>query len=250
MSPTPAAPGALTPESAPPRVLLVDDEEAITAGLAPFLHRSGFAVTTAADGDVALEICQTLRPDVVVCDVMMPTVDGREVVRRLRAGADWTPVILLTKIGESHERSAALEEGADDYLNKPFDPQELVARIRAVLRRTTPGERPLASANRLVSGDLVLDRVARRVFLAGREVTLTPRAGLLLDYLMSRPGELHTRERLLSVLWGFDFPSGTRAVDHRIAEVRRVLGDDPSMPRFVETVPSLGYRFRGQVSRG
>lgn len=234
----------------PPKVLLVDDEAAITDGLAPFLQRSGFAVTTAADGDVALEECRTLRPDVVVCDVVMPTVDGREVVRRLRAQADWTPVILLTKVGESHERSAALEEGADDYLNKPFDPQELVARIRAVLRRATPGERPLAAASRLVSGDLVLDRVARRVFRDGREVTLTPRAGLLLDYLMSHPGELHTRDRLLSVLWGFDFPAGTRAVDHRIAEVRRVLGDDAAAPVFIETVPSLGYRFRAAVTRG
>lgn len=233
-----------------PTVLLVDDEEAITASLAPFLRRSGLEVITAADGDEALDLCRALRPDLVVCDVMMPTVDGREVVRRLRAQADWTPVILLTKVGESHERSAALEEGADDYLNKPFDPQELVARIRAVLRRLTPGERPLAAASTLISGDLVIDRTARRVFLDGREVTLTPRAGLLLDYLMSHPGELHGRDRLLSVLWGFDFPAGTRAVDHRIAEIRRVLGDDPSTPRYVETVPSLGYRFSGTVTRG
>ncbi len=240
------------PSSAPARtrVLLVDDEEAITTVLAPFLSRSGFAVATADDGHVALEMCRRERPDIVVCDVMMPTVDGREVVRRLRAEEDWTPVILLTKVGESQERSAALDEGADDYLNKPFDPQELVARIKAVLRRLTPGERPLAAASRLVAGELVLDRTSRRVFLAGREVTLTPRAGLLLDYLMSRPGELHTRDRLLSVLWGFDFPAGTRAVDHRIAEIRRVLGEDPVTPRFIETVPSMGYRFRASVVRG
>lgn len=234
----------------PPKVLLVDDEEAITAGLAPFLQRSGFAVTTAADGDEALARCAAERPDVVVCDVVMPTVDGREVVRRLRAQADWTPVILLTKVGESHERSAALEEGADDYLNKPFDPQELVARVRALLRRSSSGERPLSAASRLVAGDLVLDRTARRTFLAGREVTLTPRAGLLLDYLMSHPGELHRRDRLLSALWGFDFPTGTRAIDHRVAELRRVLGDDPTAPRFIETVPSLGYRFVAAVTRG
>lgn len=241
----------MNPEaSPPPRVLLVDDEEAITASLAPYLQRSGLDVTTAADGDEALDLCRTLQPDLVVCDVLMPTVDGREVVRRLRAQADWTPVILLTKVGESHERSAALEEGADDYLNKPFDPQELLSRIRAVLRRLTPGERPLAAASRLVSGELVLDRTARRVFLDGREVTLTPRAALLLDYLMSHPGELHARDRLLSVLWGFDFPAGTRAVDHRVAEIRRVLGDDASAPRYVETVPSLGYRFTGSVIRG
>ncbi len=237
-------------ESSAPKVLLVDDEEAITTALEPFLRRCGYDVTVAADGDAALTACRQVRPDIVVCDVMMPTMDGREVVRRLRAGSDWTPVILLTKVGESHERSAALEEGADDYLNKPFDPQELVARIKAVLRRSTPGERPLAAASRLVCGDLVLDRTARRIFHAGREVTLTPRAGLVLDYLMSHPGELHSRERLLSVLWGFDFPAGTRAVDHRIAEIRKALADDPADPQYLETVPSMGYRFRGKVLRG
>lgn len=231
-------------------VLLVDDEEAITTSLGPFLQRSGFAVATAPDGVEALAACQRTRPDIVVCDVMMPRMDGREVVRRLRAASDWTPVILLTKVGESHERSAALEEGADDYLNKPFDPQELVARIKAVLRRVTPGERPLAAATRLICGDLVLDRTARRVHLGGREVALTPRAALLLDYLMAHPGEVHARDRLLSVLWGFDFPAGTRAVDHRVAEIRKVLRDDAADPAFIETVPSLGYRFCGTVTRG
>lgn len=242
----------MTPRAAggPPLVLLVDDEEAITAGLAPFLGRSGFEVLTAADGREGLARCAAERPDVVVCDVVMPGVDGREVVRRLRAAADWTPVILLTRVGESHERSAALEEGADDYLNKPFDPQELVARIRALLRRSSAGGPPLTAATRLVAGDLVLDRTARRTFLAGREVTLTPRAALLLDYLMSHPGELHRRERLLSALWGFDVPTGTRAIDHRIAEIRRVLRDDPGTPRWIETVPSLGYRFVAAVTRG
>lgn len=236
--------------TAPQTVLLVDDESAITTSLAPFLVRSGFSVVTAADGIEALDACREHRPDIVVCDVMMPRLDGREVVRRLRAAEDWTPVVLLTKVGESHERSAALEEGADDYLNKPFDPQELVARIKAVLRRVTPGERPLAAASRLVSGDLVLDRTARRALLSGRELPLTPRAALLLDYLMSHPAELHTRERLLSVLWGFDFPAGTRAVDHRIAEIRKALGDDATDPVYVETVPSAGYRFRAPVRRG
>lgn len=105
-----------------------------------------------------------------------------------------------------------------------------MARLRAVLRRSVPGQPPLSVATELISGDLVLDRSARRVFLAGREVTLTPRASLLLDYLMSHPGELHGRERLLSALWGFEFPTSTRAVDHRIAEIRRVLNDDAGTP--------------------
>lgn len=234
-----------------PTVLLVDDEEAITAALAPFLERSGFEVRVAEDGQAALETLDVWHADVVVSDVMMPRVDGRELVRRLRTRDDWTPVVLLTQVGESFERSAALDEGADDYLNKPFNPQELAARIRAVLRRRAPGgEKPLSTAERLVSGDLVVDRSARRVFLAGSEVVLTPRASVLLDYLMAHPGELHTRDRLLQALWGFDLVPSTRAVDHRVAEIRRVLRDDAGAPRFVETVPNLGYRFCGQVRRG
>lgn len=237
-------------DSPSPRVLLVDDDETITAGLGAFLQRSGYEVSTAGDGVEAVARCREWGPDIVVCDVLMPRLDGRGVVRALRQAEDWTPVILLTGVGASHERSAALEEGADDYLNKPFDPQELVARLRAVLRRTTPGHPPLSAAGRLTSGDVVIDRTSRRVFLSGREVILTPRASLLLDYLMSHPGELHTRQRLLSALWGFDFPASTQAVDHRVAEIRRVLGDDAGTPRYVETVPSLGYRFCGAVRRG
>ena len=118
-----------------PHVLLVDDERAILDGLAPFLERSGLRVSTAGDGQQALDVHAATPADILVCDVLMPRLDGRSLVRRLRAGGDWTPVVLLTQVGESYERSAALEEGADDYLNKPFDPQELLARVRAVLRR-------------------------------------------------------------------------------------------------------------------
>ncbi len=233
-----------------PRLLLVDDEEAIRTGLEPFLARSGYAVVTAADGMAALRVLDTTRIDIVVSDVLMPGVDGRELVRRMRAARNWTPVILLTQIGESHERSAALNEGADDYLSKPFDPAELLARVRAVLRRSEPGRPPLSAADRLRCGPLILDRAARRTWLDGREVTLTPKASMLLDYLMTHPGEAHTREHLLTALWGFDFAVTTRAVDHRVAEIRRVLADDAAAPRFVETVAGVGYRFRGEVDRG
>lgn len=231
-----------------PVVLLVDDEAEITANLAQILGRSGFEVHTAADGEQALASVADTEPDLVVSDVLMPGLDGRELLRRLRADGRWTPVILLTQVGESFERAAALDEGADDYLNKPFDPQELISRIRAVLRRHRQGSADLARRDRLRSGDLELDRVGRRVFLRDTEVTLTPRTVALLDYLMSRPRELHTRDRLLASVWGYDFPVSTRAVDHRVAELRRVLGDDPSNPRWVETVQGMGYRFVGTVS--
>lgn len=151
-------------------------------------------------------------------------------------------------MGEAGERALALDEGADDYLNKPFDPVELVARVRAVLRRAGGGRPLSARAEVTVAGDLRLDRVAHRTFLAGRELTLTPKATLLLDYLVSHPDELHTRERLLQVLWGYEHPVGTRAVDNRVAELRRALGDDAAAPRYVETVPGRGYRFVATVS--
>ena len=152
------------------KILLVDDEAAITDNLAPFLERAGFAVAVAGDGEAALQKVSQFAPDLIILDVLMPRMDGRAVLRHLRRNNDWTSVILLTQVGESVERAMALEEGADDYLNKPFDPQELVARIRAVLRRTHLGQPPLAAAERLVSGDLILDRVARRVKVKGSEV--------------------------------------------------------------------------------
>jgi DNA-binding response OmpR family regulator len=233
--------------SSSPLILLADDEATITANLAPFLQRSGFRVTALADGQAALEFVQKHNPDLVVLDVLMPGLDGREVLRRLRREGDWRPVILLTQVGEATERALALEEGADDYLNKPFDPYELLARIRAVLRRAHSGQPSLASAWRLASRDLVFDRRARRVLLAGRSLTLTPKAMAVLEYLMTHPDELLTRERLLDTVWGWDYPAGTRTVDTRVAELRKVLGDDAGNPRFIETLAGEGYRFIAPV---
>jgi len=232
------------------KVLLVDDEKAITENLGPFLERAGFSVSIAPDGVEAISQVKNYNPDLIVLDVLMPRMDGREVLRRLRSAGNWTPIILLTQVGEASERAMALEEGADDYLNKPFDPHELVARIRAVIRRARPGHPPLAAAERLACGELVLDRRARRVYLKSGELTLTPKAVTLLEYMMTHPDELVTRERLLDVVWGWDYPVGTRAVDTRIAELRRALGDDPTEPVYIETVPGQGYRFVGVVESG
>lgn len=230
-----------------PRLLLVDDETAITANLAPFLERAGFSVSTAGDGAQAVQQISRVKPALVILDVLMPRMDGRQVLRHLRQAGDWTPIILLTQVGEASERAMALEEGADDYINKPFDPRELVARIRSVLRRARPGQPPLAAAWKLVSGRLLFDRRAHRVFLDGEEITLTPKAVALLEYLMTHPDELISRERLLETVWGWDYPVGTRSVDTRIAELRRELGDDAATPTYVETVPGEGYRFAGKV---
>jgi len=230
-------------ESPMDKVLLADDESAITTNLAPFLERAGFTVAVAADGAEALSQVASFAPDLIILDVLMPKLDGREVLRRLRQAGNWTPVVLLTQVGESTERAMALEEGADDYLNKPFDPHELVARIRAVLRRARPGQPPLTTAERLASGDLVLDRQSRRAFVNSQEANLTPKALALLEYMMTHPDELLTRDRLLDAVWGWDYPAGTRTVDTRIAELRRILSDDPSDPQYIETVSGQGYRF-------
>lgn len=230
-----------------PKVLLVDDDSAITESLAPFLERAGFTVSVAVDGEDALQRIGSLAPDLIVLDVIMPRLDGREVLRQLRQAENQTPVILLTQVGEASERAMALEEGADDYVNKPFDPQELVARMRAVLRRVRPGEPPLATAQRLASGDLLLDRRVRRAWLGSEDLALTPKAFALLEYLMTHPEELISRDRLLDVVWGWDYPAGIRAVDTRVAELRKALGDDPSQPRYIETLPGQGYRFISTV---
>jgi len=202
---------------------------------------------TASDGLAALEQVEQAAPDLIVLDVLMPRLDGRETLRRLRQAGDWTPVILLTQVGEAFERAMALEEGADDYLNKPFDPRELLARARAVLRRAQGSPVALSSAWKITSSGLVLDRRARRAILAGNVLSLTPKALSLLEYLMTHPDELITRERLLDAVWGWDYPAGTRAVDTRIAELRRALGDEAEEPRFIETVTGEGYRFRAAV---
>lgn len=234
----------------PPLVFVVDDDTAITDGLAPFLERSGFRVETAPNGQDALDRLPIIKPDIIVLDVMMPFLNGRDLLRQMRAADDWTPVILLTQVGEAFERAMAIEEGADDYLNKPFEPHELVARMRSILRRLERGGGSLAAETTLNAGSLSFNRTSRRVFLNQQELTLTPKAVLVLEYFMLHPDELISRDRLLDAVWGWDHPTGTRAVDTRIAELRRMIKDDSLSGKLIETVPGQGYRFELPVKGG
>ncbi len=230
-----------------PTVLLVDDEDAIRAGLAAALLRAGFHVVEARNGVEALSLVETHHPDVIALDILMPELDGREVCRRLRQAENWTPIIMLTQISATGEKISSLEEGADDYLNKPFDSYELVARIRALLRRQEMAGRPTQLASVLTSGPLRLERETQRAWLAGNEIQLSNKAFGVLAHLMSRPNVVVSREQLLDQVWGWDDPTGMRTVDVRIAEIRRKLGDEH---QFIETVPGEGYRFVGSVKAG
>lgn len=230
-----------------PNILLVDDEASVISTLTSFLTLSGFDVETASNGEQALQKLKRISPDLIVLDVLMPKLDGRETLRQLRRRGDWTPVILLTQVSGKAERIMALEEGADDYLNKPFDPQELVVRIRAVLRRIRLETRSLTTAQRLESCDVRIDRSTHRAYIKSKEISLTPKAFAILEYLMTHPNEVISRERLLEAVWGWENIVGIRVVDTRIAELRKVLNEDPSAPKYIETVPGVGYRFIGVV---
>jgi DNA-binding response OmpR family regulator len=235
-----------------PSILLADDDDAIRAGLASALTRAGFTVVEARHGIEALRLAESQRPDVIALDILMPELDGREVCRRLRQANNWTPVIMLTQITATGEKISALEEGADDYINKPFDSYELIARIRALLRRQAVAGRPAQLASVLTSGSLTLERETQRVRVGEREVALSNKAFGVLAHLMSRANAVVSREQLLDQVWGWDDPSGMRTVDVRIAEIRRKLGDamGTEADSLIETVPSEGYRFVGTVKTG
>lgn len=229
-------------------LLLVDDDPMVAESLAPLLERSGFHVIIARNGDEALSKVQSYHPDVIVMDVLMPRLNGREALRRMRKSNIWIPTILLTHVGEAAERATALEEGADDYINKPFHSQELLARIHAVLRRTrATGGQSLFSARRLTALDLIMDRQSRRVSLGDEFLNLTPKAFAVLEYLMTHPDEAVSREELLRSVWGWEYPTGTRTVDTRVNELRRALDDDASSPRFIRTLTGEGYIFIASV---
>jgi DNA-binding response OmpR family regulator len=231
-----------------PTLLIADDEADLVAELQPLLERSGYAVVSAGDGQQALDRIAHDKPDLAILDVMMPRINGREVLRRLRAQNDWTPVILLTHVGTPAERAMSLQEGADDYLNKPFEPMELIARVQAVLRRAKAhAQQPLSGHRRLASGELRLDRQTRQATFKQQPLTLTARGFSVLEYLMLHPGDIIPRERLLDEVWGWANAVETRAVDIRIAELRKALDEDPAHPRYIQTVIGEGYCFVGEV---
>ena len=214
-------------------VLVVEDEPAIRDLLRLYLTREGFGVTAVTSGEEALTQLQAERPVAVVLEVGLPGMDGTEVCRTMRAAGDWTPVLFCTARDDEVDRVLGLELGADDYITKPFSPRELVARVKAAVRRAAgPG-----AQDALAVGRVTVDRAQHRVTADGDQVSLTATEFDLLAHLMARPGRVFTREELLSEVWGYSAAGGTRTVDVHVAQVRAKLGD--ASP--IRTVRGVGY---------
>jgi DNA-binding response OmpR family regulator len=222
-------------------ILVVDDEPKIVDLARDYLEHAGFTVHTASDGQAAVEAVQRDRPDLVVLDLGLPGLDGLDVTRRIRRDSN-LPVIMLTARDDELDKLLGLELGADDYLTKPFSPRELVARVRAVLRRTDARAQP-AAGEIVRAGDLTLDLPRMRADLGGRSIDLTPTEFQLLAALARQPGRIFTRSQLLDAVHGVAFESYERAIDTHIKNIRRKLEPDPRRPAHVLTVYGVGYRF-------
>ncbi|MCD6518622.1 MAG: response regulator transcription factor [Anaerolineae bacterium] len=222
------------------KILVVDDEAQIVHVLRGYLEKAGFNVLTAYDGREALRIARQERPDLVILDLMLPEVDGLDVCRALRKDSD-VPIIMLTARIEETDRIVGLELGADDYVTKPFSPREVVARVRAILRRTQPSishEQPLSV------GELTLDPMKRTLTVRGKLVELTPTEFDLLRAMMAAPGRVFTRQQLLEASQGMAYEGYERTIDTHIKNLRKKIERDPRHPEYLLTVHGIGYKIR------
>ena len=238
---------AMQPGSVPDQpILVVDDDAKIVRLVRTYLERDGYRVVTAADGPGALDAIERHRPALVVLDLMLPELDGRAVIRAVRRDdqAAATPILVLSARGTTIDRIAGLEDGADDYLPKPFSPAELVVRVKAILRRAGPTDATVAAAGRSIAhNDLVLDPARHEVRIAGAPVALTHVEFRLLQTLLEADGRVLSRDQLLDAVYGADQSEVLdRTIDVHIRRLRDKLGDDPDAPRYVATVRGAGYR--------
>lgn len=220
-------------------ILVVDDEPKIVQLARDFLEHAGFAVLTASDGKAALAVTRAAKPDLIVLDLGLPTLDGLDVTRALRKDSN-VPIIMLTARVEESDKLVGLELGADDYLTKPFSPKELVARVRAVLRRL---ENAGAGTDTIRAGDVTLDVPRMRVTVGTRAIEVTPTEFQLLAALARQPGRIFTRAQLLDAVHGIAFESYERAIDAHIKNLRRKIEPDPHEPKYIVTVYGVGYKF-------
>ena len=226
-----------------PSILVVDDDPNISRLEQLYLEKEGYEVRTAADGNAAIEDFRKLPPDLVLLDVMLPGADGYEVLRAIRKSGD-IPVIMVTAKGETFDKVLCLELGADDYITKPFNILEVKARIKAIIRRAGSDHEEREKAKTLEVGDLRMDCEGRRVFISGKEINLTAKEFDVLELLVLNPNKVYSRENLLNIVWGYEYPGDVRTVDVHIRRLREKIEANPSEPKYVHTKWGVGYYFQ------
>ena len=222
------------------KILIVEDEPDMVLGLKDNFEFEGYEVVTASDGAAGLERARSEKPDLLILDIMLPKLSGLEVCKTLRAEGFSAPIIMLTARGQEIDKVVGLELGADDYVTKPFSIRELLARVRAILRRTEGGKKRLS---RYRFADIELDFETYRATRGSERLEMSPREFELLRYLIERKGDTVTRDQLLEDVWGYDSYPSTRTVDTHIAKLRAKIGDSGSEPRFIMTIHGVGYKF-------
>lgn len=228
------------------RVLVVDDEKLIVKGIRFSLEQDGMEVDCAYDGEEALEAAKKYEYDVVLLDVMLPKLNGFEVCQQIREFSNM-PIIMLTAKGDDMDKILGLEYGADDYITKPFNILEVKARIKAILRRNSKtASAANSNAKTVTFGDMKIDCDNRRVYIAGKEVNLTAKEFDLLELLVFNPNKVYSRENLLNIVWGYDYPGDIRTVDVHIRRLREKIESDPSEPKYIHTKWGVGYFFQNQ----
>lgn len=226
------------------KVLVVDDEKLIVKGIRFSLEQDGMEVECAYDGEEALKLATKNQYDMILLDIMLPKMDGFEVCQQIRGFSD-VPIVMLTARGDDMDKILGLDYGADDYITKPFNILEVKARIKAIMRRTS-GKREKEEAVKVIeSGDLKLDGESRRLFILGKEINLTAKEFDLLELLVMNPGKVYSRENLLNIVWGYEYPGDVRTVDVHVRRLREKIEKNPSEPKYVHTKWGVGYYYQG-----
>ncbi len=223
------------------KILVVDDEKLLVKGIKYNLEQEGYQVIAAFDGEEALHLAHDESIDLILLDLMLPKMDGLTVCRNIRTFSD-VPIIMLTAKSEDIDKILGLEYGADDYITKPFNIREVTSRIKAILRRVQ--HTPKENSNVLVSGDIVLDYNFRRVTIRDKMIELTGKEFDLLELFLKNPSKVYTRENLLDIAWGFDYPGDVRTVDVHIRRLREKVEDNPAEPEFIRTKWGVGYYYK------
>lgn len=227
------------------KVLVVDDEKLIVKGIRFSLEQDGMEVDCAYDGEEALEAAKKKEYDVVLLDVMLPKLSGFEVCQQIREFSSM-PIIMLTAKGDDMDKILGLEYGADDYITKPFNILEVKARIKAIMRRSSRNNAAAGESKSVTFGDMKIDCENRRVYISGKEVNLTAKEFDLLELLVFNPNKVYSRENLLNIVWGYDYPGDVRTVDVHIRRLREKIESNPSEPKYIHTKWGVGYFFQDQ----